>query len=641
MLKTIKITSFLDKKNILQQFELDNSLWITSDIKSKTFILDHLKKNDPPSTKDYVLRAKDFWIKLLSETEPEMNVVSRNTLCLIYKQWIQNSTLPDLSWQKTPETGQILCEFISMIAHILQYPHEHSPIKEWLDSQKQPRIYWKKWYTLSQAFYDYLIEKKVIETSWVDSHLLDKELHFPQWKELIFDLGSDINPIESELIKQLSKKNNITVLAPFHYKDNAWQCSLAPYHSLLKPPYHLQHSPPPKPPSVSVKKFASMLAEIKDITVQIKKALKTLKPSQVSVLAPNIEDYWPCLKSHLLMEGIPFKKTKTASLISFPDIQIGLAKMWTHLSIIEYENLETLFYSQPQYELPVTKFQAHHLHTEHINNVPPQLINKKWLRNRYSSVSAKVFTDWAKLMLPQSQSGTLHQAKTELFTFNTLKNIQLPFESWLTLFSSRLREQEYQIKEEKEIGIQCLSMNALNWISSDFIYIAGLSEQNLKTDKHHFISSIEADFINEDLGFIIKTQAIDKWEQSIAQFIQREHKNLILSFAASNFHGETFNPSVLWLEQAQKYKRPAVFDSPELTNWDKQKQKKDIQEVLSRREMSLSHTQLIDQSIKEDKELKPLESFFHKRTKRILADDKKTLRLLFTGLRPLPFHICQ
>ena len=610
MLKTITITHLSDKKNILQSFEPKNSVWITSDIKSQLFILNHLEKRKKPAWTNSVFRAQDFWITLLHKIDPNITVASRTTLCLIYQQWISESQ--GITWQKTKETGYILCEFISMMAHIHQHPNQDSLLKEWWSSKKKNiNLHWNKWYTLSQSFYSYLMEKKIIETSWVDTYLLDKNIHLPQWKELIVDIGSDINPVESELISQLSTKNQVTVLIPLSYKDKTWQCAFTPYRSLVKTPKI--ESPPPKTPLVSVKKFSSMLAEIKDITAQVKKILKTLKPSQVSILAPNIEDYWPCLKSHLLMEEIPFKKSETTALISFPVIQLWLANMWTHLGVIEYENLETILYSKPKPLYSPTYFQANHLHTRHIKDVPPYLLNKEWLRDKHTVVSSTVFTQWAKKLLPQKKSSILQKIKTELLELNILKNIQLPFESWLTLLNSHLRQQEIPITDEKQEGIHCLSTNALAWVDSDFIYLAGLSEQNLKTDKHYFISSMEADIINEDLGFIIKTQASDKLEQNIMQFIQQEHKNLILSFSASNFHGEPFNPSALWLEQAQKYTEDVQsFHQPEFTVWDKQQKKNDIKDILSKRALSESRIQLIEQSIAEDKGLRPIKTFFTK-----------------------------
>ena len=60
MLKTIKITSLSDKKDILQKFESKNSLWITSDIKSKFFISDHLKKNNNPAVEKLYSKGTGF-----------------------------------------------------------------------------------------------------------------------------------------------------------------------------------------------------------------------------------------------------------------------------------------------------------------------------------------------------------------------------------------------------------------------------------------------------------------------------------------------------------------------------------------------------------------------------------------------------
>ena len=645
MLTVVEILKRSDKEKILNHFDSKKELWLASDIKSQLFILKKIKENKKAYEENNVLRAEDFWTLLLQKTEPDLHIVNRTALSLIYTQWAkrENST-----WHTAPETGWILCEFISLISHVLHHPDKNSLMTEWIKKAGIPLEHWKKWYEPSSAFYDYLLKNNIIESSWAPARLLDKNIQITKWSSMIFDLGFDINPVETALVQQLALKNNVKVLAPLRWKNQAWQCGADhPYQALLKPQTIRNDKAPEKKFKISVKKFSTQLAEVKDITAQVKQALKTLKPSQISVLAPNIEDYWPCLKSHFSIEGIPVNKNETSSLISFPDTQLLLAEMHSHLSIIEYENLETTAYMRKQNPFPfqpLNQFKARHINAESIANLPPQLLKKEWIRNKNKTVEVKTFIDWTIKIL-KSQQTRSEQTRSEqtrseqtqaeltqseqtrseqttaqqkikqcLLSLKHLKQIHLPFSSWLALFTSYLRDIEIPLTEEKEEGVHLLSCNALSWAGGDFIYLAGLNSESLKTDKHHFISSMEAELIHTDLGFIVKTVSTDKTEQSLLQFIQQEHKNMRLSFSAFDFQGRPLTPSALWLEYARQHKTEiSSFDQPEFASWDKQQRNTNIINILKR---NIEHLKYIEPALKEDKGLKPLEPFFSSHNKK-------------------------
>ena len=52
-----------------------------------------------------------------------------------------------------------------------------------------------------------------------------------------------------------------------------------------------------------------MLEEVRFVTEQLSLSIKNGRhPSELAVIAPDIELYWPCLKSYLKKENIPSKK---------------------------------------------------------------------------------------------------------------------------------------------------------------------------------------------------------------------------------------------------------------------------------------------------------------------------------------------
>src|SRR5207253_3031441 len=56
-------------------------------------------------------------------------------------------------------------------------------------------------------------------------------------------------------------------------------------------------------------RLSGMLAEVKSTCSQIRAWLEAkVPPSQIAVIAPDIEMYWPVLSAYLEQEGIPFQK---------------------------------------------------------------------------------------------------------------------------------------------------------------------------------------------------------------------------------------------------------------------------------------------------------------------------------------------
>ena len=624
-MELIKIFKITDKKMILQDFNPDNSLWITSDIKSQLFILNQIQKNKFINS-TCIMRATDFWSYLLSIVHPEKHIISRAFLTLIYHEWAK---FRKQKWEKNRETGAILCQYMEALAHLLQHPLKDNLIEEWKTSKTNKKdLYWTKWYGLTSDFWHYLDQKKIIESSWAGTFLLEKiPFEHIEFKEIIFDLGFEIDRVEAELIRQISTKIKTKVLVPLCRNDNHQNYVSSIYKLLNQKKTSLAGKETYTTPlGIKIKKFVTPLAEVKDISSQITTALhKGIKPDKISVLAPHIEDYWTCLKSYFNREKIPVNKRETVSLCSFPVTQLWLAKMWTHLCVIKYENLETIYTYQNQY-INFSQLKSDFYNIKKIEDWPAGVYIKDQLKNKDELITSAEFTKWASELLPPIEKNrTAYQYIKEclndfLQSTKYIKDLQLQWQSWLNLLEFFLKNKEIEIYEGDPNGINCLSFNAIGWMESDFIYIAGLSEQNMKTDRHNVISSLEACSILENLGFFIKNKPVDKLEQIISYFIHQGHKELVLSFAATDFLGTPLNPSCLWLKKAMEYKKNINhFNTPGITVWDQQQRKPVVKDILSHCNIKNTQSELVEQSIKEDLGYKELMPFFQKGIKNLSA----------------------
>lgn len=620
MLELIEISQIKDKSKILQDFNPNNSLWVVSDIKSQQFVLHKLQHRIPDTDPKCVVRAKQLWFQWLS-VPPKQHTVSRFFLNLIYQKWSQSQ---QLDWQKNIETGNLVGQYMETLAHLLHHPLKNQLIEEWSKTTLHKDSSWIQWYHLANDFQSYLAKKNIIEDSWNSTLLLDKipssSINF---KNLIFDLGFEINRVEVELIYQISQKINTQVLIPTYtiYKED--QNNIYPVYKHLNRNRKISRKKElsNKNHFIKIKKFISPLAEIKDMSQWVSSLLqKGIKPNKISVLAPHIESYWPCLNSYFNREKIPVNKRKIVLLSHFPIVQLWIARMWSHLSVIKYENLETICaHLHPQINFSQLKADFYNART--IEEWPPNTYTKAQIKNKEDPISPMIFYQWALELLPDDNinNKTDSAIKECLNNFTQLKKTErLSWQSWLQLLEYLVKQKEIETHEENPQGINCLSFNAINWLESEFVYIAGLSEQNIRKKKHNIISSLEAEAITEDLGFFIKTEPADKQEKIISHFIQQPHEELLLSFASMDFLGTPSNPSHLWLEYAIKYKKDINrFDTPGITLWDEQQRKTSIKEILLNTEINDKQIDLVNKSIQNDLGLTKSSPFYQKKVKDI------------------------
>ncbi len=624
MLELITNLSIKDKKQLLREFDPNKSLWVTSDIKSQFFILNQLEKSHQLKNKSCIVRARDYWSQLFPISYPEYHIVPRFFLILLYQKWAKNRIQ---EWQKRKETGALICQYMEALAHLLKHPLKNTLMEEWkiIETDKTTGLYWIKWYDLAEDFWNYLNEKKIIESSWASAFLLDNIPHKNiQFKEIIFDLGFDINTVEKELIYQISEKTSVRILTPA-YSDNNEIHPIYKYFNQKNIFRQTKEHTCFSANVTNIKKFTTSLAEVKDITSWVTTALnKGIKPNRISVLAPRIEDYWSCLKSYFKRENIPVNKKETISLQSFPQIQLWFAKMQTHLNIISYENMDTLC-ADKKPAVNFSKLKADFYHVKQVEKWPVETHIKHKLKNKKEPVSNEKFIKWARGLLKPKENNDdpINKAIKEcvndfLKITKTVTGLQLQWQTWLNLLEFIIEKKEVAIHEGNPNGINCLSFNALGWVESDFTYITNLSEESMKTNKHNVISSLSAYSIMENLGFFIKSEPADKMEQIISGFIHQKHKELVLSFSSTNFSGTPLTPSRLWLAKAIEHKKDINhFDIPGTTLWDRQQRKSSVKEILSHRKMEHTPWELMEASIKEDLNHKVSEVFCQKEIKNL------------------------
>ncbi len=611
-----------DKNRLFKDFNPDNSLWIVSDIKSHSFVLEQIRQNqkvlggdeEPQSSAPWpksVWRARDFWKYCLSLSRPDIVMASRSVLTFIYQEWARDR---EPVWQRGRETGQVLCQYMEAMAQVLQHPLKESLMEEWLAEEGgEDLVRWQKW---AGEFWNHLNQGPkgkgpfVIEDSWASALLTDQfpHVHFP-CRTMVFDLGFDLDPVEAELVTQIAQKIPVQVLVPLNQNEKDVPQTYKVF-SHQKMTVLSTKTNQAKASLVRVKKFSTPLAEIKDLSAYVGALLQKGVPAhKISVIAPDMESYWLALKSHLKKEKVPVNKSEKVGLTSFYDTELWFSRMWTHLSVIRYENMSALSALKNSHQ-NFSRLKSDLHHVRDIGGWPEALCQKHHLRDKNQMVSLAEFIKWASVHLPEpGRNKTRPEQKTPVVSLlrtnlndfakslARLLNLRLPYSSCLKMLESYLKTKELILKEETNEGIHCLSFNALSYLPADFVYIVGLSEQNLKMPSVLPLSLTES--LNRNLGFLVKAEPVDKMEQIVSHFMAQGPEELTLSFATSDFEGISASPSFLWLKKAKAEGRDMQsFDTAQEGLWDRQKEKSSVKDILS--SLSPSRGDLMEKSIKED-----------------------------------------
>lgn len=638
MLQAIPFHSQREKTHLLNTFKPETDLWVCADTKSCLFLLDHLQQKQVVLNTDCVKRASDLWQFLLKNQKPQVNFLPRDLLAILYQKWA-GEKYPHHPWRSHIHTGHTVCDYMELFSHLLPHPQRDTLMEQWLTGKPS---YLKQWYDLAAGFWDWLQKKHIASASWCASLLMDQGPELPlRNQRLVFDLGLDMDPVEAALVHELSRSLSVRVLVPIVFQQDQWQPASPFYEPLLtkkdlspaqeslsskKRQAGTQKSSKGMAP-LGVKCFSSPVAEVKDITAWASRLLNQgVEAKDMAVLCPHIEEYWPILKPYLTEEGVPFSKREVAGLSSFPQVSLWRARVRVHLSLLQYGDLE-LLKARLHPDTDFNRFAARYTHTKDIHHLPEYLFKKHLLQNKDQNLTAEEFVTWCLKLYPSPTEETeflfphIKSVLSDLLYYGTAVQESLSAKNWLRFLESLLKTHNIILREEATGGIHCLSLNALGGVVAPYVYIAGLSEQNLQSENSSLVSEFNFHSLNEDLGFLLKLPLAGGREKSVLQFMgQEDLKNLTLSFARFDFQGTALTPSCLWLRVARE--KNIAFEqthSPGITVWDQARRLPEVSRILARKKENKSHATEVEKALKTDRGQAPLPLFTLKPLRRLSA----------------------
>lgn len=599
MLKLLKLQDPQFRWAVLSQFQPQTECYVVSDIKTKKAVEEFLLNRHGSLPGSPVFRMKEFTKEIFHHLESPWQLVPENFLREIFFEFA--STHKETLIRNNSRSKDFFIYFYRFFP-LLLHSEGQRLMEEWIDFKRKEGkgVFWIRWWHLSQEFFKILKEKQIISEEGLKG-LLIQELHTIKqsslsFKKVIFDLGVPLDRSEQELLKEFSKKKPVELIAPHFGKE-------APYYILggknyleesdfqkielinknplsfsefpkenkqkeskslkkrtnsssndnnteeqrITPKISLLPQSPHGEPSFCQfyrKRFDTSLSEVKGAMAQIREWLNQgCQENEIVLLAPDIEDYWFCLKPHLERENISFQKSHSAALIDFPETLFWLSRLRLHLSFFSFSHLETgHFHKTPS--RPFSEFYSLFSKVPE-RNLTLSLLNRKKTRNKKDKVTGKEFIKWGASFWPQNGNSKLLELAFESFKDFPLTE-KLKWTAWLKVLEEGLFSIKKELVEESPEGISCLSLNAVHSINSPYIFILGLNQDSLSLF-NNTTAEEDMEALSFDLGFPLSFSHPRQRELNLLWFLQSTSlKEVVFSFADLDFSSSPQTPSLLW-----------------------------------------------------------------------------------------------
>ena len=582
MLNIIKIKDSSQKKQILSQFSHDEIGVLVSDIKTKLQIENFLLEKASHLSHYSVSRIQEFFENLFYQLKPDWLLVSDSFLSQMFLEFISNSKEPYLKHLNNP---QILMECLEQFLPILFHPESSELLNEWFSKKDESSAKrWKYWYITCQNFFEVMLAKKIIHKSGLKSLIMNEiekieSFHFPK-KNIVVDLGLSLDPCDCFILKEVSKKIDVTFLAPDFNKKEFYKCDDTVYNDLIKDtaPSQIQSISEKKSKQTQVFKIKNetQLQEVKRAVAQVRSWLDSgVLLKDISILAPDIESYWFALLAHFKKENIPVKKSITGRLVDYPYISYWLSALYLHLDINDFSKLEHYFFYNDKGSF--YNFRNKYFNFSESKNVKFVKHDKK--RNIHDKVTGRDFIDWSLSFLPKEMNKEVLDCIINVVQNFTLDET-LRYRSWLKILESEIFNQNIELEEEQSVGVSCLSFNAIDSINASHVFILGLDENSLQVKFSKILNQKDRNSLVIDLGFILPYPHYKENEYKLLWFLQSSHlEEVFFSFSSTNFKGEVLTPSLFYILSNSLFKAQEI-ELKNLTVWDSLKQQKDLEAIL-------------------------------------------------------------
>ncbi len=613
-IKHIPVFSFDDRLKYLKDFNSDTDIWVVPDLVLKKRIKNILLKDNLCTHSGSVIRAQEFWQFLFKRLYPEFMIKEDSLIIALLKHFLYKN---NLSGFENENYIKNLFLYIKSFLPIFTSVDSVDHFLEWL--KKNPDHHLEKCFKLSFDAWKYLLSKKIVSISFLTGILSSDQsdlFFFLKEKKIIFDLGFQMQALEAECIKNLSKISDIKILKPSFYnpniKDSLWTYKLLEGVSLYQT--HLNQSSNndnnclnsklKNNNKISFFKYSNQLAEIRGIILEIKKLLNLgVSLNDIAIVSADIEYLWPILSLQLSKEKILVNKPVVSSLHSDKSVMLWLAKLRVALGGTNYPDIEMSFACNDNDNISYKDLKYNFFNTYSVDSYKKTPWSNKLLKkpvNKNNEINLLEFLDWAfsfwgpdnlnknllidldddKINTKQKITDTAWQQVYHTLRESGSISVKLSVESWMLYAEDILSKKTYSLAKESYDSISCYNISNSDNLKEKYIILSDLSFNSLKNKNSSTVSFLQALSLSEDLGISLEQNLGSSLESILKYMFQLKNKVIMCSWSAANLESKGQTASTFFLEEyfARNDKnlettniQPDQFNKSDLTQIDYKK----------------------------------------------------------------------
>lgn len=516
----LKLWTYTTRQQIEQkceQVDFQNETWILPDLRSKIQLQKQLFSKYGYTLENFVMRASDLWKTLLRKSMPEYEVVSRDYAGLLAKGFLKELPpedplfvgLTESTWLDQLNRWSAVAFSESMQDELTQYLELNPDLKG--------RIVQDFYFARILALF--FAKKKKTTALWIPA-LLQDQTNLPQlWNRALWiDLRGEISLSEAELFQRFSHLVDVNVLVPESPFEKDYPGILKIYDYLRSKANAISAlGRVGNGTTMTISKtqkvygFSGPLAEVKSAVAQVRVWLdQGVYPQEIGLLAPEIENYWPCLSSYLQIEGIPAQKAVVSRLMTFPSVRLWMARLHSSMNVKDYFSLEKAHFSRAQIRLEEFRALLYEIYEDRdlmrIQSVFAEIQRTpawpaRMTRDEFLGRSLNLLeVDQSSLTLPPEIKKAL-----EKFLREASASDEASPADWFKFLESMMGQTEIQIREADESGIVVSSLMSA-WSSGlKKIIFLGISDEGLKSYSRLGLSPVDTRQLSQDLGLVIES----------------------------------------------------------------------------------------------------------------------------------------
>lgn len=569
MLQVVRIKHPNQKQEWLDRFQPETESWLVSDLRSKYEIQQKLLQSRPGYEDWTIYRASELWRLLLRRARPELQLIPRDFALSWLTDVLRRDRKSSQNKLIQPQSAKTLLGVMDLFAPLFSHPTGAQILREFFEAEPVAAERFGVWATLAQHYYAQFAEQNWALPSWVPAILTNEPRLLEFWdRPLWVDLGVELRQSEVEILKRLSSAVSVTVLVPEVVSEEKYRFLLEPSLVLARENKVLTSVPVPSTAGTrTALRFSSPLAEVKHVISEVRQwAEAGILLSQMAVIAPDIEAYWPLLEPFLDYEGLPTQKDSVARLQSWPHVGKFLARLRLRAGQVSFADSEQGLF-EAGLQVRFEKFQSFFKQALALED----LQKEKTLQGFFmlglapgEEVNLEEFMSWAARDWPDETNWEPFEMFLKDLLLMVPLDIRMHVDSWISYLESLAAKKEIRVRPGSRAGLALLNLMEAEGLHFRKRIFLGLSESNFKKKTNPLLSTRDLQRLGWDFGFFL-----DHPEQNILNFelewsLLIESEDTQLCFPATGFSNQAEAPHPIWIQQGggEKAHRPGF------TRWD-------------------------------------------------------------------------